>query len=619
MQLCLYVVALALVVGCRHEQPASSETEPPTSSPTNPISTPDISTKQQVKLVPASDSARIGPLADAYNRIDPAKDGWSSEVVSDETSAQLKRLQHFIVDNALDTKQLETIVATSFSCAQLHPSEPKRVFERHDLTVVRAGKPANTTKYSGASGFSDALLAWRKPFAQTKHLRVKLKLYRIKNPDAPIWETDVAVSAIDEDCAVQISDEWHCTWTRSEGTTPRLLTIRSLSYERCESSDQSQPLLQDVTAKALRGLPFAAEQAPHGADHWRARLPRNLGLTVTGNHGMAVGDVNGDGLEDIYYCAEGGLPNRLFMRQADGSLTDISSDSGLDILDSTSSALFVDLDNDGDQDLAIVLAWNVLILENDGRGKFVTKRSIDSIGQLFSITAADYDNDSDLDLYVCAYHRSRDSNAASTMPTPMPFHDANNGASNLLLRNDGSWNFTECAKEVGLQQNNSRFSYAASWADYDNDGDVDLYVANDFGRNCLYQNNGGKFQDVAAVAGVEDMAAGMSVSWGDFNRDGRLDLYVSNMFSSAGNRITYQRQFNAAVSDEARQGLQRHARGNSLFQNIDGQKFSDVSEAQGVTHGRWAWGSKFVDLNNDGWEDILCANGFISTPDTGDL
>ena len=152
----------------------------------------------------------------------------------------------------------------------------------------------------------------------------------------------------------------------------------------------------------------------------------------------------------------------------------------------------------------------------------------------------------------------------------------------------------------------------------DRDGDPDLYVANDFGRNNLYRNDGGRFRDVAAEMGVEDMSAGMGVTWGDFNNDGAADLYVSNMFSSAGNRIAYQRQFrNGPV--EANAPFQRHARGNTLFENTGDGTFKDVSIEAGVTMGRWAWGSHFADLNNDGWEDLYVANGFFTTEDTGDL
>ena len=98
-----------------------------------------------------------------------------------------------------------------------------------------------------------------------------------------------------------------------------------------------------------------------------------------------------------------------------------------------------------------------------------------------------------------------------------------------------------------------------------------------------------------------------------------MDLYVGNMFSSAGNRITYQRNFKTGAGDETRAGFQRHARGNSLFENLGDGTFHDISVEAGVTMGRWAWASPFVDINNDGWTDLAVANGFITNDDTGDL
>ena len=156
------------------------------------------------------------------------------------------------------------------------------------------------------------------------------------------------------------------------------------------------------------------------------------------------------------------------------------------------------------------------------------------------------------------------------------------------------------------------------------DGDLDLYVANDFGGNHLYRNElaerkNAAFVDVSEESGVRDVAAGMSTCWGDYDNDGHPDLYVGNMFSSAGNRIAFQDRFKADRDAETRALYQRHARGNSLFRNLGDGRFEDRSESSGTTMGRWAWSSLFTDLDNDGWEDLLVANGFITQADPGDL
>jgi hypothetical protein len=313
------------------------------------------------------------------------------------------------------------------------------------------------------------------------------------------------------------------------------------------------------------------------------------------------------------------MPNRLFVQQPDGTAKDVSEEAGVDWLDYSASALIADLDNDADQDLVVATYAGVLVHEGDGRGRFTKAAFIEMRPDPGALSAADPDADGDLDLYVTRYFDTAQALVPGSWTVPVPYHDASNGAPNVFLRNDGSLRFTDATAAVGLDQNNTRFSFQATWEDHDDDGDPDLYVANDFGRNNLYRNEGGRFRDVAAEAGVEDVSAGMGVTWGDYDADGRMDLHVSNMFSGAGNRITYQRKFRPGEDEATLALFRRHARGNSLFHNEGDGTFRDVSVEAGITMGRWAWASHFTDWNGDGREDILVANGYVTNENPRDL
>ncbi len=170
---------------------------------------------------------------------------------------------------------------------------------------------------------------------------------------------------------------------------------------------------------------------------------------------------------------------------------------------------------------------------------------------------ADYDRDGFLDLYLCAYCYFIGVSEDKAGP-PTPYHDAQNGPPNVLLRNDGRGRFVEVTDAVGLNENNDRFSFAAAWADYDEDGWPDLLVANDFGRKNLYRNEGlvngqVRFKDVAAPAGVEDYGAGMSATFLDYDNDGHLDIYTGNMWTAAGQRVTASPGFMPDAPPEIRE------------------------------------------------------------------
>ena len=578
------------------------------------------------------DNADNPEIAAVVERSDAAKDeNWNTEVLAEAAKNQLDMLaKRLTVPSTITAATLSEFMLEDVSCPTLRPNNLAEVYSDDAISVFRSAHHGSTNSaadqtFRGIHHVTSALRESLGILLQAKHIRTKFKVTGVtQEVDSFSTVVDVQASGVARNGRAQINATWSCRWkTTDDPKLPKIASIVSKEFEEIRPIRSPAIRFSDQTLAVLGTTNSYHQQLNRGADYWSSRLELDFGVDINGNQGIAIGDVNGDGLEDIYVCQPGGLPNRLYVRSADGKLNDTSSESGADWMDLTRSALILDLDNDADQDLVVCQGWYVLIMLNSGAGRFQVSQQIRCRGGSYSIVSADYDNDGDLDIFVCGRDPDpTDAEFAGVLGSPIPYHDANNGAANMLLQNDGLANFRDVTNEVGLDENNRRFSYAAAWADYDNDGDMDLYVANDFGRNNLYKNTDGRFSDIAAELGVEDISAGMSVTWGDYDNDNRLDVYVSNMYSSAGNRIAYQRQFREGASDKTLSEFRRHARGNSLFQNSGnpvGQWFRDVSESSGVTMGRWAWGSKFVDLNNDSREDLYVANGFITTEDTGDL
>ena len=563
--------------------------------------TPSVAATENLLDLAALEPDQDPAIAKILERVDAANDdGWDTEVISAAAQAEL-----------------DTLVAkyNDWSRAIPEAEQPGEIlfgveYTDRQLEILQIDDSGHEIFLT----IEAALFYDRTAFAPDTKIKIKVKTVGISPPDpgSGQFTTEVIYTASGkgEHGKVQQNAKWQCHWTNPD--KPILDRIRITNHQTITPKPGGGLHFEDVTGSILE-----SEQLAIGIDHWRPRLQGDFGLDVNGLQGIAIGDADGDGLDDVYICQQGGLPNKLFLRNDDGTLRDVSAAAGVDWMEVTRAALFVDLDNDGDQDLALAQGWYWMLMENDGSGKFAKRGETRAPSNLHSIAAADYDLDGDLDLFFCGRNPAREfGNSEGVLGQPMPYHDANNGGANVLLRNDGGWKFSDATVESGLDQNNRRYSYACSWQDYDLDGDPDLYVANDFGRNNLYRNDLGKFTDVAGELGVEDMSAGMGITWGDYNNDGRPDAYVSNMFSSAGNRITYQRQFREGKTATA--AFQRHARGNTLFAN-SATGFEDVSEVANVTMARWAWGAKFVDLNNDGWEDLYVTNGFITTEDTGDL
>ncbi len=383
-----------------------------------------------------------------------------------------------------------------------------------------------------------------------------------------------------------------------------------------------RPYFRDVTGHVFGGESSFAEQLLPGNTFWRTRLDSATGIDVYGNQGIAVGDIDNDGMDEIYVCQPGGLPNRLYKLRPDGTAQDITERAGLGVLDDSTCALFADFRNSGHQDLVVLRASGPLLFLNQGDSRFVEQPDAfhfasDPQGSFTGMAAADYNRDGRLDLYLCCYvyFQSEDQ-----YQFPAPYHDARNGPPNFLFRNQVAGKgliFQDVTAASGLHENNDRFSFAPAWCDFDGDGWPDLYVANDFGRNNLYRNRAGRFKDEAAQAGVEDVGPGMSASWFDYDGDGHPDLYVSNMWTSAGQRIVQDPAFAPAKGNQ--DAYRRHTKGNSLYRNRGDGSFEETSAAERVEMGRWAWSSGGFDFDLDGVPEILIATGMVTNSSKTDL
>ena len=331
--------------------------------------------------------------------------------------------------------------------------------------------------------------------------------------------------------------------------------------------------------------------------------------TMTG--GLAAFDFDNDGWADIYFVNGAELPalqktgppfwNRLYRNQHDGTFNDVTEKAGVKGAGFAMGAAAADYDNDGDQDLFVAGVHRNQLFRNEGNGRFSDQSQAlrNQTQNRWSVSAAwfDYDNDGDLDLFVvnyCEWNPALDPVCGADKPgwRTYCFPDRYAGQANQLFRNNGDGTFTDVSTASGIAAHIGK-GMGVSVADYDDDGWMDVFVANDTLPNFLFRNTGkGAFEEVAFTAGVAVNDNGrpvssMGVDFRDYDNDGLPDLIFSALEGE-----TYP-----------------------LFRNAGKGFFTDATWASGLgkmTIKRSGWGLGLFDFNNDGWKDLLTVNAHVN-------
>jgi hypothetical protein len=361
------------------------------------------------------------------------------------------------------------------------------------------------------------------------------------------------------------------------------------------------PQLVDITAST--GIRF---------EHLSSPEQKFIVESMSG--GVALIDYDGDGWLDIYFTGAPSVAMQLEGKRArgalyhnnhDGTFTDVTDKAGVATPCWAMGAAVGDYNNDGRPDLLVSCFGGVVLYRNNGDGTFtdVTKAAhLDKdVGWATGATFGDYDGDGNSDLFVphyvdldlhdlptfgsrktCEYHEI----AVQCGPRGLK------GSPDALYHNNGDGTFTEVAKQAGVDDANHYFGLGAVWSDFDNDGKLDLFVANDGEPNYLYHNEGnGRFKEIGYDAGIavsEDGVeqANMGLALGDYLNNGRMNIAISHF------------------SDEYA----------VLYRNDGGLSFSDVSRKAGIARESVpfvGWGDAFVDLDNSGWQDLIVVNGHV--------
>jgi hypothetical protein len=397
---------------------------------------------------------------------------------------------------------------------------------------------------------------------------------------------------------------------------------------------QRAQLKAAATQKAFHDFRFTDRTAESGIS-FHSRAVDDVGKNNKPIHydhgcGLAVADIDGDGLPDIYFVSQLG-GNELWRNLGNGKFENITASAGVGLNDRICvGASFADIDNDGLPDLFVttVRGGNVLF-HNLGNGKFrdISKEAgVDYVGHSSGAVFFDFDNDGLLDLFVCnlgkyttnergagGYYLGIEKGFSSHLKPEL-------SERSLLYRNLGHCKFELLPPEV---LDHVAWSGDASFTDVNGDGYPDLYVLNMQGSDHFYLNQGGrKFVEKTMEYFPKTPWGAMGIKFFDFNNDGRLDLYITDMHSDMttaqiqlqysprpGSEKVKSEQFcRVEWTEEYLRGSSNNIFGNALWKNLGGGKYQEVSDETGAETW-WPWGPSVGDLNADGYPDVFVTAG----------
>ncbi|MGE5113477.1 MAG: FG-GAP-like repeat-containing protein [Acidobacteriaceae bacterium] len=428
-------------------------------------------------------------------------------------------------------------------------------------------------------------------------LSAVLVTWRIRKDNAPEeytpGEASKDVTSVLSDRPISAPAAMPVTMTQT--ASPRV-TDRLRDPGRPLPQGAPEPRFSDVTASAGLGS-FVQFQGAR-----TSQLPEDMGS------GVAWGDFDNDGLDDLFVVSAGGplgapasqlAPSILYRNLGNGRFEKVQDFPELRI--HGMAAAWGDYNNDGWMDL-VITGYDTIILFRNDHGHLVREKSFPSPkGFWAGASWGDYNRDGYLDLYVCGYvqYKPGEQNASANstqfgLEVPFTLNPASyEPARNLLFRNNGDGTFTEVAKELGVANPEGR-SLSALWHDFDGDGWPDLYVANDISETKRYLNRHGRFVDAGRSAWVEEYRGSMGLAAGDFDRDGDDDLFIAHWIAQG--YALYQ----SLLSEQ--KGM---SNGSELH-------FTDVAANMGIGQPslqQIGWGASFTDFDSDGWPDLIVANG----------